>query len=66
MMKAATGNFVMSFGVAGTLLAITAVLMLVKDPINQMVQARAKAELARLAEEAAQAAALQPALDQVA
>ncbi|HRD66832.1 MAG TPA: OFA family MFS transporter [Candidatus Competibacter sp.] len=66
MMKAATGNFVMSFGVAGTLLAIAAVLMLVKDLINQMVQARVKAELARLAEEAALAAALQPALDQVA
>ncbi|MEI2781148.1 MAG: OFA family MFS transporter [Candidatus Competibacter sp.] len=66
MMKAATGNYVMSFGVAGVLLVAAAVMMMVKDLFNQMVQAKVKEELTRRAEEAARAATLQPALEQVA
>ena len=66
MMKAATGNYVMSFGVAGVLLVVAAVIMMVKDLFNQMVQAKVKEELTRRAEEAARAATLQPALEQVA
>lgn len=66
MMKAATGDFTLSFGVAGILLAIAAVLMLLKDLIQQMVEPGVAAELARrYAEEEAQAS-LQPALEQVA
>ena len=66
MMKAATGDYVMSFGVAGTLLVVAAVLMMLKDLFNQMVKAGVTAELARQADEAAQAAALQPAMERVA
>ncbi|MCC8999525.1 MAG: OFA family MFS transporter [Candidatus Contendobacter sp.] len=69
MMKAATGGFALSFGVAGILLAVAAVTLMMQDLFRQMVQAKVAEELARRAEEAAQAAqaaALQPALEQVA
>jgi len=66
MMQAATGGFALSFGVAGILLSVAAVMMMLNDLFHGMVQAKVKAELARRAEEAAQAAALQPALEQVA
>lgn len=61
MMKAATGDFSLSFGVAGILLAVATVLLMVKDLFRQMVEAKVAEELARRAEEAAQAAALEPA-----
>jgi hypothetical protein len=51
---------------AGVLLVAAAVMMMVKDLFNQMVQAKVKEELTRRAEEAARAATLQPALEQVA
>lgn len=66
MIKATTGNFTLSFGVAGTLLAVAAVMVMLKDLFRQMVEAGVAKELERRAEEAAQAAALQPALEQVA
>ncbi len=66
MMKAATGGFTLSFGVAGILLAVAAVTLMLQDLFRQMVQAKVAEELARRAEEAAQAAAMQPALEQVA
>lgn len=66
MMNAATGGFALSFGVAGILLAVAAVTLMVQDLFRQMVQAKVAEELARRAEEAAQAAALQPALEQAA
>jgi len=66
MMNAATGGFALSFGVAGILLAVAAVTLMLQDLFRQMVQAKVAEELARRAEEAAQAAAMQPALEQVA
>jgi MFS family permease len=66
MMNAATGGFALSFGVAGILLAVAAVTLMVQDLFRQMVQAKVAEELARRAEEAAQAATLQPALEQAA
>ena len=66
MIKAATGGFTLSFGVAGILLAVAAVTLMTQDLFRQMVQAKVAEELARRAEEAAQAAALQPALEQAA
>jgi OFA family oxalate/formate antiporter-like MFS transporter len=67
MMKAATGGFTLSFGVAGILLAVAALLLVLKDLIRQMVEAGVAKELERrAAEDATQAAALQPALEQVA
>ncbi len=66
MMKAATGGFTLSFGVAGILLAVAAVTLMLQDLFRQIVQAKVAEELARRAEEAAQAAALQPALEEAA
>ena len=66
MMNAATGGFTLSFGVAGILLAVAAVTLMLQDLFRQMVQAKVTEELARRAEEAAQAATLQPALEQAA
>jgi OFA family oxalate/formate antiporter-like MFS transporter len=66
MMNATTGGFALSFGVAGILLAVAAVTLMVQDLFRQMVRAKVAEELARRAEEAAQAAALQPALEQAA
>ncbi|MCU0808581.1 MAG: MFS transporter, partial [Candidatus Contendobacter sp.] len=67
MMKAATGGFTLSFGVAGILLAVAALLLVLKDLIRQMVEAGVAKELERrAAEDVTQAAALQPALEQVA
>jgi len=66
MMNATTGGFALSFGVAGILLAVAAVTLMVQDLFRQMVQAKVAEELARRAEEAAQAATLQPALEQAA
>jgi MFS family permease len=66
MMKATTGGFTLSFGVAGILLAVAAVTLMLHDLFRQMVQAKVAGELVRRAEEAAQAAALQPALEEAA
>ena len=66
MMNATTGGFALSFGVAGILLAVAAVTLMVQDLFRQMVRAKVAEELARRAEEAAQAATLQPALEQAA
>ena len=66
MMKATTGSFTLSFGVAGTLLAVAAVMVMLKDLFRQMVEAGVAKELERRAEEATQTATLQPALEQVA
>ena len=66
MMKATTGGFTLSFGVAGILLAVAALLLVLKDLVRQMVEAGVAKELERRAEEAVQAAALEPALEQVA
>ncbi|MFZ1640592.1 MAG: OFA family MFS transporter [Candidatus Contendobacter sp.] len=66
MMKATTGGFTLSFGVAGMLLAAAAVTLMAQDLFRQMVQTKVAEELARRAEEAAQATALQPALEQAA
>lgn len=66
MMKATTGSFTLSFGVAGILLSVAAVMMIFNDLVQGMVQAKVKQELARRDEEAARAAALQPALEQAA
>jgi hypothetical protein len=67
MMKAATGGFTLSFGVAGILLAAAALLLVLKDLIRQMVEAGVAKELERrAAEEAARTTALEPALEQVA
>ncbi|MDG4554376.1 MAG: OFA family MFS transporter [Candidatus Competibacter sp.] len=64
MMKAATGDFNLSFGVAGILLAIAAVTLVLKDLFRQMVQAKVEAELARRIEMLQ--AEPQPTLEQVA
>lgn len=66
MMQAATGGFALSFGVAGILLAVATVIMMLNDLFQGMVRAKVKEELARRDEEAAQAAVLQPALEQAA
>ncbi len=50
MMKAATGDFTLSFGVAGILLAVAVVMLMLKDLFRQMVEAKVEAELARRAE----------------
>ncbi|HAS85392.1 MAG TPA: hypothetical protein DCS31_01130, partial [Candidatus Competibacteraceae bacterium] len=65
MMKAATGDFALSFGVAGILLSVGAVIMMLRDLFQGMVTAKVNEELARRDAEAAQAA-LQPALEQAA
>ena len=64
MMKATTGDFTLSFGVAGILLAAAAVLLVLKDLFRQMVEAKVAEELARRAE--LLQAAPQPALEQFA
>ncbi len=48
MMKAATGNFTLSFGVAGILLSVAAVTLVLKDLTRQMAQA-SEAAAAQLA-----------------
>ncbi|MER2529364.1 MAG: OFA family MFS transporter [Candidatus Competibacter denitrificans] len=65
MMKAATGDFALSFGVAGILLSVGAVIMMLRDLFQGMVTAKVNEELARRDAEAAQAV-LQPALEQAA
>jgi hypothetical protein len=50
MMKAATGDFALSFGVAGMLLAAAALALVLRDLFNQMVQTQVTKELERRAE----------------
>jgi predicted MFS family arabinose efflux permease len=50
MMKAATGDFALSFGVAGMLLAAAALSLVLRDLFNQMVQTQVAKELAQRAE----------------
>ncbi len=52
MMKATTGDFTLSFGVAGILLTVAALALVLKDLFNQMVQAEVAKELAQRAEAA--------------
>jgi MFS family permease len=60
MMKAATGDFALSFGVAGMLLAAAALSLVLRDLFNQMVQTQVTKELERRAEVAK--VAVQPTL----
>ncbi len=69
MMKAATGDFTLSFGVAGMLLTVAALALVLKDLFNQMVQAQVAKELAQRAEVAkvvVQEPTFKPALEQAA
>lgn len=69
MMKAATGDFTLSFGVAGMLLTVAALALVLKDLFNQMVQAQVAKELAQRAEVAkvaVQEPVFKPALEQAA
>jgi MFS family permease len=50
MMKAATGDFALSFGVAGMLLAAAALALVLRDLFNQMVQTQVAKELEQRAE----------------
>ncbi|MBK8185532.1 MAG: OFA family MFS transporter [Candidatus Competibacteraceae bacterium] len=65
MMKATTGDFALSFGVAGILLSVGAVIMMLRDLFQGMVTAKVNEELARRDAETTQAT-LQPALEQAA
>jgi MFS family permease len=68
MMKAATGDFALSFGVAGMLLAAAALALVLRDLFNQMVQTQVTKELERRAEVAKVTVqpTLEPALEQTA
>jgi MFS family permease len=63
MMKAATGDFALSFGVAGMLLAAAALALVLRDLFNQMVQTQVAKELERRAE--VPKVTVQPALESV-
>ncbi|MDQ5911396.1 MAG: transporter, family, oxalate/formate antiporter [Pseudomonadota bacterium] len=60
MMKAATGDFTLSFGVAGMLLTAAALALVLRDLFNQMVQTQVTKELQR--REVAQASIQEPVL----
>lgn len=45
MMKASTGSYVLSFGLAGTLLAVATLAMVLKDLFRQMAQTRTSATI---------------------
>jgi OFA family oxalate/formate antiporter-like MFS transporter len=66
MMKAATGDFALSFGVAGMLLTVAALSLVLRDLFNQMVQTQVTKELERRAEvtKVPAPSALEPALEQ--
>jgi MFS family permease len=63
MMKAATGDFALSFGVAGMLLTAAALALVLRDLFNQMVQTQVAKELERRAE--VPKVTVQPALESV-
>ncbi len=60
VMKATTGSYTLSFGLAGTLLAVATLMLMLKDLFRQMAQNRKPA----IAESAVVKTPLQPALDQ--
>jgi len=65
MMKAATGDFTLSFGVAGMLLTAAALSLVLRDLFNQMVQTQVTKELKRreVAQASIQEPVLKPALE---